>query len=67
MTWNTFDTPPPTEDFYLVCKADELEQASWHSCVIFFSMKHDPEGIWEIEDADFDGAPTHWANIPDVA
>jgi NADH:ubiquinone oxidoreductase subunit F (NADH-binding) len=67
MTWNTFDTPPLTEDFYLVCKADEPEPASWHSCVIFFSMKHDPQGIWEIEDADFEGAPTHWANIPEVA
>jgi hypothetical protein len=51
----------------LVCKADEPEEASWHSAVIFFCMKHDPEGIWEIEDADFDGPPTHWARIPDVA
>jgi hypothetical protein len=67
MTWNTFDTQPELEGFYLVCKADEPEEASWHSAVIFFCMKHDPEGIWEIEDADFDGPPTHWARIPDVS
>ena len=66
MTWNTLATKPELEGFYLVCKADEPEPASWHSAVIFFCKKHDPKGVWHIEE-NFFGDPTHWAEIPDVA
>lgn len=51
----------------MVCKADEPEPASWHSAVVFFCKKDDPQGVWHIEDSDFEGDPTHWAEIPDVA